>query len=715
MLLPLSIRALTLSVIVLLTDYFLPLGTSPLVLALSCSLGALVSGYAARSRLKTFGFLTALAVLIAFATILSKASEIFLIGFVSDPLLLHALQLHGGMNVLTFVLGALSTWFVMRSVHGLSLEVTAIVCSALYLFSGHREFNFQSPQILGTLAWSLGYSPLAVLSALGISLLLLTLLYVRLGGGLHEKRLNLRRHSEDRSSRSSIRGTLSLVCVLGLFSLIGNIIFSHFKTEAEIRTSNGVGQGKKEDRSPLGFNSALGASNQPAALVRLDSDYSNNPFVPMLYMRETVLSEYNGVEMVAADARYDRETATIVPGDHYKNDNAPDWDYRTPLVQSVFLLSEHKLAFSVDYPISINPLKNPNPDRFRAAYKAYSMAPAFDQQSLESLGVGDPSWDDTTRAHYLKTNPDGRYTELAKKVTVNIESPIAQAFALTNYLSEKTTYTLSPGHEVPENGDQTAPYLFGDFRGYCVHFAHALAYLFRSLGIPARVATGYLTDLSEARDGHILLRMSDRHAWAEVFVTGRGWIPFDPKPQNVESNAESPVDMKLLEELMGLVGPDEEILPTDLTKGDAGVTEPSAFPLPGRKAIAIPLGAMLATIIGVKLLLWFAWMLPGSKQQQLRRLYRSIVARVNDLGISREEGETRQEFRNRVTALLGKDLLGLTVPLTEMTYAGKLQAENLRSMYQSDVESLARVPTWQRIRAIFSIQSVLRFCTKERW
>ena len=38
----------------------------------------------------------------------------------------------------------------------------------------------------------------------------------------------------------------------------------------------------------------------------------------------------------------------------------------------------------------------------------------------------------------------------------------------------------------------TAAFLFGNFTGYCVHSAHASVYLWRSLGLPARIGTGYL-------------------------------------------------------------------------------------------------------------------------------------------------------------------------------------------------------------------------------
>ena len=708
------IRAIALSIVIFLIDYFLPLGTSPFVLAFSCTLGVILGGISARSRLKLPGFVAILLSLIATAFVSSKLFELFALSLFSDPLNLHSLQLHASLALISLLIGAISTWTVIRSVHGLSLEVLAIVFSSLYFFSGHRNFNFQSPQILGTLAWSLGYSPLAVLTALGVALIGVTLIYLRICSGLHEQRLRLTQHS-GRNSQARIKSVLSTVCIVGLFLVIGNAIFSRYKVEAEARTSNGVGQGKEENQSPLGFNSALGASNQPAALVRLDGDYSNNPFIPMLYLRESALSTFNGVEMVAADARFDRETASIPPSSHYKAEEEPNWQYRTPVLQSIFLLSDHKLAFAVDYPVSINPLKNPNPSRFKAAYKVYSMAPGFTKESLNTLNVGDPGWDQQTHEHYLQTNTDPRYAELAKKITADFNTPVEKALALTNYLSDHAIYTLSPGHDIPLNGDQTAPFLFGDMRGYCVHFAHALVYLFRSIGIPARVGTGYLTDLSEARDGHILLRMSDRHAWSEVFIENLGWVPFDPKPQQVESHAESPVDMKLLEELMGLVGPDEEILPQNLAQGEAGLAEPAPWKLPGPGVLIIPILILAAGFLLLKTHLWFAWILPASNNLKLKRRYRALVARINDLGIGREEGETREEYRKRVSAALGLDLLGITSPLNLALYSNQPQAENLHKLYQSDIRTLSKISIVQKIKAALNPASIFRYISGAGW
>jgi hypothetical protein len=50
----------------------------------------------------------------------------------------------------------------------------------------------------------------------------------------------------------------------------------------------------------------------------------------------------------------------------------------------------------------------------------------------------------------------------------------------------------------------------------------------RALDIPARIVTGYQGGEINALDGYWTLRQSDAHAWAEVWLAGRGWVRVDP-------------------------------------------------------------------------------------------------------------------------------------------------------------------------------------------
>src|SRR4029079_13353645 len=62
----------------------------------------------------------------------------------------------------------------------------------------------------------------------------------------------------------------------------------------------------------------------------------------------------------------------------------------------------------------------------------------------------------------------------------------------------------------------------------CVHFAHAAVYLWRSIGIPARVGVGYMSPESNRRGGSgLAIKAGDAHAWPELYLEGVGWVILD--------------------------------------------------------------------------------------------------------------------------------------------------------------------------------------------
>jgi len=86
-------------------------------------------------------------------------------------------------------------------------------------------------------------------------------------------------------------------------------------------------------------------------------------------------------------------------------------------------------------------------------------------------------------------------------------------------------YTLRP----PALGrDSIDDFLFGTRLGFCEHYASAFVFLMRALDIPARVVTGYQGGEINPVDGNLTVRQSDAHAWAEVWLPGRGWKRVDP-------------------------------------------------------------------------------------------------------------------------------------------------------------------------------------------
>jgi protein-glutamine gamma-glutamyltransferase len=93
------------------------------------------------------------------------------------------------------------------------------------------------------------------------------------------------------------------------------------------------------------------------------------------------------------------------------------------------------------------------------------------------------------------------------------------------WIRAEFAYTL----DTPLLGRHTVDeFLFDEKAGFCEHYSGAFVFLMRSAGIPARVVTGYTGGYRNPVGGYWLVRRSDAHAWAEVWLQGRGWVRVDP-------------------------------------------------------------------------------------------------------------------------------------------------------------------------------------------
>lgn len=107
--------------------------------------------------------------------------------------------------------------------------------------------------------------------------------------------------------------------------------------------------------------------------------------------------------------------------------------------------------------------------------------------------------------------------------------------ALAHFNREGFIYTLTP----PLLGDDPIDeFLFETREGYCEHYASAFVTLMRAAGIPSRMVVGYQGGESNAVGDYMIVRQSDAHAWAEVWLAGRGWVRVDPTaavaPERIE-------------------------------------------------------------------------------------------------------------------------------------------------------------------------------------
>src|SRR5262249_21989125 len=116
----------------------------------------------------------------------------------------------------------------------------------------------------------------------------------------------------------------------------------------------------------------------------------------------------------------------------------------------------------------------------------------------------------------------------AKHIVGDAKTPYAAVLALESWLRESGRFTYDE-HPRPVPGvPPLVAFVTETRRGYCQHFAGAMALMLRYLGIPARVAAGFASGTYS--DDHWTVTDHDAHAWVEVWFKGYGWLPFDPTP-----------------------------------------------------------------------------------------------------------------------------------------------------------------------------------------
>lgn len=171
--------------------------------------------------------------------------------------------------------------------------------------------------------------------------------------------------------------------------------------------------------------------------------------------------------------------------------------------------------------------------RSRAAYRLRSYPEARLGAELDDRA--------RQRALQLPSRANPRTRELAEGWAAQETGAMRIAErALAHYREQDFAYTLAPP---PLGSDSFDAFLFDTQRGFCEHYAGSFTTLMRAAGVPARVVIGYQGASASEVGDYLLVRQSNAHAWAEIWVTGQGWVRIDPTaavaPDRVERDLDS--------------------------------------------------------------------------------------------------------------------------------------------------------------------------------
>jgi protein-glutamine gamma-glutamyltransferase len=129
---------------------------------------------------------------------------------------------------------------------------------------------------------------------------------------------------------------------------------------------------------------------------------------------------------------------------------------------------------------------------------------------------------------YLALWPyEGLWNE-ARRLRAGARTPYGAVVAIETWLRSTGGFAYDESPPRPAGLPALAHFVAAGKRGYCQHFAGAMALMLRFLGIPARVAAGFTSGTRE--DGVWTVTDHNAHAWVEAWFPGYGWLPFDPTP-----------------------------------------------------------------------------------------------------------------------------------------------------------------------------------------
>jgi transglutaminase-like putative cysteine protease len=242
-------------------------------------------------------------------------------------------------------------------------------------------------------------------------------------------------------------------------------------------------------------------------------------------------------------------------------------------------------------------------------------------------------------------------------------------------------------------------FLFDQKAGFCEHFSSSFVVLMRSAGIPARVVTGYAGGYYNRIGDYWLVRRSDAHAWAEVWLQGRGWVRVDPTaavaPERIyDTLADRAPGASGLFGSIGAVTPlfnlsdwmrrgwNDFVLGFDANRQQRLLQPFGVDRLDSTKLIV--LFVLFASVAG----LWMIWLSSRGERERdpVLRAWHALGRRYRRLGLEREPHEPALAWAERVGKArpdLAIGLLQLSQHFSDWRYAGgqagRREARELRN------------------------------------
>ncbi len=345
----------------------------------------------------------------------------------------------------------------------------------------------------------------------------------------------LHQPGEHQFNRRTIR--LAFVMLLQALPLmvVLFLLFPRIGPLWKIPTNSNVGTTGMSDFMKPGDIASLTQSDEVAFRVKFDGEI---PPSSDLYWRGLVMSKlqngaWSTLGLYSVPVTEARPQAVSTVGE--------------PLAYSVIMEpTNQQWLYALRYAVSNTPgvmaapdfrLISPAPVEVEYIYRALSWTEAELEPTLSE-------WRRKTETK-LPSNVNPRSRALALKMRDSVESDAAfMSLVMNKFTAENYVYTLRPGQLLGQ--DAIDQFLFDSRRGFCEHYASAFVFMMRAAGIPARVVAGYQGGEVNPVNRTVIVHQFDAHAWAEVWIKGRGWVRADPtaavSPTRIEMGLEEAME-----------------------------------------------------------------------------------------------------------------------------------------------------------------------------
>lgn len=227
--------------------------------------------------------------------------------------------------------------------------------------------------------------------------------------------------------------------------------------------------------------------------------------------------------------------------------------------------------------------------------------------------------------------------------------------------------------------------------GYCQYYASAMAIFLREVGIPARIADGYLPGERDVRTGQEVLLALNRHSWVEVWFPGYGFVPFDPTGGSVSQLAPLPSGAPIASVTprpSSSRGPASSSRATrDPREGPDGSFGTGSTAGKGPSAGLLgAIAVLLATIVGA--IVFMTWRRGPRGQTSPERAYGTVTGIASRLGYGPRPTQTVYEYAGALADVLPEARPALETVAqakVEFTYGrGVLGSERLQALREAE-------------------------------